>query len=80
MEDTKKRIRKNYYVSNPEKYKQKSKDYYNEGGGKELKQQYYEANRQLLIDRAKARYQLHREEILEKNRLKLIEKKQNNNI
>jgi len=70
-----KRTRKNYYEENPDKFKQISKRYYEERGGKQKKQEYYQANKEILINRSKERYLANREEILEAKRLKLIEKK-----
>jgi hypothetical protein len=67
--------KKNYYVLNPEKFKNCAKRYYEQGGGKDKKKQYYQENKQMLINRAKERYQAHREDILKSRKVKLAEKK-----
>jgi hypothetical protein len=67
--------RKNYYPTNPEKFKRMSKRHYDERGGKQLKQLYYEENRARMINQASERYYANREKILEARKLKLIETK-----
>jgi len=75
MEEVPLKTRKNYYANNLEKSKQSSKRYYEERGGKEKKQDYYKANKEMLIQRSKARYQSNKKQILETKRLKLLEKR-----
>tara|TARA_R110000851_G_scaffold186948_1_gene336372 strand:- start:1599 stop:1904 length:306 start_codon:yes stop_codon:yes gene_type:complete len=75
MEEVPPKTDKNYYKTNPDKFKKLSKRYYEERGGKKLKQDYYKANKQMLIERSKARYQANKKQILETKRLKLIAKK-----
>jgi hypothetical protein len=67
--------KKNYYRLNPDKFKNCAKRYYEEGGGKDKKKQYYQENKEMLITRAKERYQANREDILTANKIKLAEKK-----
>lgn len=67
--------RKNYYPTNPEKFKRLSKRHYDERGGKQLKQLYYEENRARMINQASQRYYANREKILEDRKLKLIQTK-----
>jgi hypothetical protein len=67
--------KKNYYRLNPDKFKNCAKRYYEQGGGKDKKKQYYQENKEMLINRAKERYQANREDILTANKIKLAEKK-----
>ena len=75
MEDTLTKKKKNYYRLNPEKFKNCAKRYYEQGGGKDKKKQYYQENKEMLINRAKERYQANREDILKSKKIKLAEKK-----
>jgi len=75
MENTSNKQKKNYYKENPDKFKQIAKRYYEERGGKQKKEEYYQANKEVIIQRSKDRYIANRENILEGKRLKLIEKK-----
>jgi hypothetical protein len=75
MEDTLIKQKKNYYRLNPDKFKNCAKRYYEEGGGKDKKKQYYQENKEMLINRAKERYQANREDILKSKKIKLAEKK-----
>ena len=57
MEEVPSKTDKNYYQKNPDKFKKLSKRYYEERGGKKLKQDYYKANKYeaingTLLDRA----------------------------